>query len=378
MLQFGRTFYNTISNIMSGTEQNKEPNSNLQSEIPERQLPLSMQFYDSDRYQPSLEDVLAVKNILFTLRPDSPLPLELIDAILDLSEYWPHTTSNPGPQGITIHRPIIIRSGNQENQLILRSLPIGYLQDSSNDQSFQMRPEDQVNYTTKPPTPWSQDREVPQDATKEVVKNWTESSQVRGEFPCKKIVFRIKSHDQGWGGAREDKGSYRGSYTWFDVGWERTIATTNGPLPGGPQFHLSKSKSPASGSTNEIVCALQTISPDVQSIPDNSVRDNATDLPNSLTFKHKLNPDQRHLQKNRTATTASQEHTIVWRFDDDIHPESPEADELEAQGRGRETANGEFVRSLRIGDVVTIWAKARYPGWANTVEDVSIDVYWAV
>ncbi|RAL68496.1 hypothetical protein DID88_007224 [Monilinia fructigena] len=241
-----------------------------------------------------------------------------------------------------------------------------------------MRSEDQVNYSTKLPTPWPQDREVPQDATEEVIKNWSESSQVRGEFPCKKIVFRIKSHDQGWGGAREDRASYRGSHTWFDVGLERTIATTNGLIPGGPQFHLSKSKSPASESTNEIVCGLQTISPGVQSNPENSVRDNATDLPNSLTFKHTLNPDQKYLQKNRTATHASQEYIIVWRFDDDIHPDSPEADELEAQGRGRETANGEFVRSLKIGDVVTIWAKARYAGWSNTVEDASIDVYWAV
>ncbi|QSZ37091.1 hypothetical protein DSL72_009183 [Monilinia vaccinii-corymbosi] len=347
---------------MSGTEQNKEAKAD--STVEESNATLSMQFYDSDRYQPSLEDVLTVKDILFTLRPDSALPLELIDAILDLSEYWPHRTTTSVYQGLTV------RAGDQgENRLILRSLPIGYPPDDSNDQSFQICSEDQVSYTTKQPTPWAQDRQVPQDATENVIKNWAERSQVRGEFPCKKIVFRIKSHDQGWGGVRTDKGSYRGSYTWFDVGWERTFATTDaGLLLDGPQFSLNNSEAQASEMTSQIVCGLRTISPETQNNLDNPQR----------IFKHALNPNQKCLQKNKTATSASQEHTIVWRFSDDIHPEDPEADQLEAEGRGRETANGEFVRSLKIGDVVTIWAKARYPGWANTVEDVSMDVYWSV
>lgn len=147
----------------------------------------------------------------------------------------------------------------------------------------------------------------------------------------------------------------------------------------GPRFRASNSDTQASESTNEILCGLHTICPDVQNNPNYNPEDDTNpNANNPLMFKHALNPDTKYLQKNKTATSATQEHTIVWRFNDDIHPESPEAEELEAQGRGKETANGEFVRNLKIGDVVTIWAKARYPGWANTVEETSMDVYWTV
>ncbi|KAK6594584.1 hypothetical protein H4I96_10315 [Botrytis cinerea] len=308
---------------MSGTDQKRES-----------ELPLNMQFYDSERYQPSLEDVLTVKNTLFTLRPESPLPLELIDAIIDLSEYWPHTTTKgfffpgqeEGDQNVNIiRREVTIRAGAQQ---------------------------------------------------------------------------RIRM-----GGDRADKGTYRGSYTWFDVGLERTYATRRGNstcffkahinntsnykdltnikppehIPESPSFRLSNSNPDTQESTNEIRCSTQTISPDVENNPSYDRENDAnpvTKYPHM--FIHTLNPDNKILQKNKTATRVFEDHKITWRFNDDVHPESPEADELEAQGRGRETGNGEFIRNLKIGDVVTLWAKARFPGWANTVEDVGMDVYYAV
>ena len=39
--------------------------------------------------------------------------------------------------------------------------------------------------------------------------------------PARKIVFTLRSHDQGWGGDSADHGTYHGSYTWFDTGLER-------------------------------------------------------------------------------------------------------------------------------------------------------------
>lgn len=39
--------------------------------------------------------------------------------------------------------------------------------------------------------------------------------------PVRKIVFRIKSRDQGWGGEVDKKGTYKGSWTWFEAGLER-------------------------------------------------------------------------------------------------------------------------------------------------------------
>jgi hypothetical protein len=39
--------------------------------------------------------------------------------------------------------------------------------------------------------------------------------------PVRKVVFKIKSHDQGWGGDPDAKGTYKASWTWFDAGLER-------------------------------------------------------------------------------------------------------------------------------------------------------------
>lgn len=90
-------------------------------------------------------------------------------------------------------------------------------------------------------------------------------------------------------------------------------------------------------------------------------------------------PTSKCLQKNLTATRESQEHKIVWSYQADVQdPDSIAAKALEDQGRGRETANGEYVRNMQIGDIVTVWAKARFPGWVNVVESIEIDVYYAV
>jgi len=40
--------------------------------------------------------------------------------------------------------------------------------------------------------------------------------------------------------------------------------------------------------------------------------------------------------------------------------------------------NGEFIRGLQVGDVVTIWGKARFGGWGNWVQEVCCEIYWAV
>lgn len=47
-------------------------------------------FYDPDRFIPSIEDVLSIKDILFK---KFELPIELIDFIIDFAEYWPRITT---------------------------------------------------------------------------------------------------------------------------------------------------------------------------------------------------------------------------------------------------------------------------------------------
>lgn len=100
--------------------------------------------------------------------------------------------------------------------------------------------------------------------------------------------------------------------------------------------------------------------------------------PPAVELEHPFLPHDMTLQKNRTATNDAKDYTIVWRWDDNIDVESDDAEELQKAGRGKATGNGEFVRSLEVGDVVTLWARARFPGWFITIKDVEIDMFWAV
>jgi hypothetical protein len=97
-------------------------------------------------------------------------------------------------------------------------------------------------------------------------------------------------------------------------------------------------------------------------------------------FHHELLPDPDHqIQSNVLADDQTKEHRVVWSRTDNIKSTSTQAHELlEEKGRGRGTGDGQFVRNLKLGDVVTVWARARFPGWVNHVESVQIDVYWVV
>lgn len=111
--------------------------------------------------------------------------------------------------------------------------------------------------------------------------------------------------------------------------------------------------------------------PPVQADPDGN---------SELTFHHPLAAnDDLLIQSNASADRNMKEHRVVWSYDDSIDPENVEAaSKLEEVGRGKATGNGKFVRELKLGDVVTVWAKARFPGWANFVDSVKIEVYYAV
>jgi hypothetical protein len=205
------------------------------------------------------------------------------------------------------------------------------------------------------------------ELTKKVLQGLGDDSASRG-LTCRKIVFTIRSHDQGWGGSSAaDKGTYRGSFTWFDVGLERVVAKRQGKSliqkVISALLTFADDESGTSNSHNPIVLTTR------QTLPQFSP---------SQEPEFPLLPGRTCLQKNLTATSTFQDHVIEWRATDNIHEESPEADALEEQGRGRATLDGEFVRNLKIGDAITVWGKARFGGWSNIITDVNVDVYWAV
>jgi len=339
-----------------------------------------------DRYTPSVEDILAVKQ---TLVKKGKLPLELVDTIIDFAEYWVKSTT------CRTNGEISIRAGRErENMLLLRSYPLGYVPTKGNPVTLPMTIVDE--YPSIPPEPRLETGDFPNNVTQEVINYWTQDAAPRGEFPCRKIVFTIKSHDQGWGGPPGCRGTYKGSSTWFDVGletlsalYERHLIEYEGKLPM-PYFYVPNPKS-TNGDSESIMCTTRTITPPTQTRtiatdppplaePLNPAEPPTTPEPPEIKveFRHDQDPGLDCLQKNKTGTRDATEHVITWFPTDNTDPDSVDGVKLDEQGRGRATANGEYVRNLKVGDVVTVWGKARYGGWVNTVEEVKIEVYWAV
>jgi hypothetical protein len=122
--------------------------------------------------------------------------------------------------------------------------------------------------------------------------------------------------------------------------------------------------------TEPDVYKLQTIIPSIE--PKQNEND-----PDILHHDLLPNPTMT-IQKNVVASDKTREHKVSWVYTDNVMPDSLDAIELEKQGRGKESANGNFVRNMKRGDVVTFWAKARFAGWTNAVKEVKMDVYWAV
>jgi len=91
--------------------------STLQSYISDKNDNIMDQAFSSDRYQPSIEDVLRVKDILMSVQKSNSLPIELVDNIIDHAEYWPHSTTTTF-EG----QDIQVRAGNErrENCFIVR------------------------------------------------------------------------------------------------------------------------------------------------------------------------------------------------------------------------------------------------------------------
>jgi len=322
-----------------------------------------------NQYIPSPEDVLAVKQILMR---KGKLPLELVDTIIDSADYWVKTTTCRNNGEVSVHA-----GQDRENKLLLRSYPLGYFPTKGNPTTLPMTIVDE--YPSIPSEPCAEPGDFPNNVTQEVINYWTKDAIPRGEFPCRKIVFTIKSHDQGWGGPPGCRGTYRGSSTWFDVGLETLSTVRNGEFDIAnkenprPYFYVPDPQS-TNGDAESIVCTTRTITPPTET------RIAATEPPETrASFRHGQDPGMDCLQRNRTGTRDTKEYVITWSCTVNImDPDSVDAKKLDDEGRGTTTGNGEYVRNLKVGDVVTVWGKARYGGWVNNVEEVKIDVYWAV
>ncbi|KAK3396010.1 hypothetical protein B0T20DRAFT_501226 [Sordaria brevicollis] len=305
----------------------------------------------TDPYEPTAMEVIFVRAIL---EKALQLPSEIINNIIDYAEYWPHTStvvdySNwPETQRV-------VHSGDPstENVFLLRTLPLGFVKPPSTFYKHQRNHEAPLD-----PIPREQ-KEFPVDTYQSLIApNVT--------HPCRKIKFTIVSHDQGWGGRYRN--TYRESHTWFDVGLERCLQPNDDYNK--PTFDPR---------------TLSTLIPEVREVgpEDNNVQ-------GTHTFDFPLHPEpDKMIQCNMVANNQFHQYEVEWKWTDDTTSadfidtgygceQDMLPNPLPNLGRGQATGDGKFVRDLKLGDVVTVWAKARYGGWANYIKRVQVDVYWVV
>ncbi|ELR04985.1 hypothetical protein VC83_02874 [Pseudogymnoascus destructans] len=332
---------------------------------------------NSPAIDPTVADVLVVKAILQSLS----LPLELADTIIDYAEYWPHTSAV-----LPSVNPACAQGNSHENYFVTRTLPLGCLASSpSTDPSRAPPPARPGNM--RPHVFLPTQSEASKAATAALYSAWAQKSQPREVHPCRKIVFKFRMRDQGWGGEYKDHGTYNGSFTWLDVGRERARVIDkyeSAALEGStelPQPTRQRKEGSESDVEKTLAWNLESVDPPLKkngAPTRNQAWLDPGNMAAAVELEHPFLPHGKTLQKNVTATKEAKDYTIVWRWDDDIDAESDEAEELQKAGRGKATGNGEFVRSLEVGDVVTVWARARFPGWSITVKDVEVDMFWAV
>ncbi|CRK21946.1 hypothetical protein BN1708_003527, partial [Verticillium longisporum] len=287
---------------------------------------------------PEAIDVMVVKALLIKA---TNFPPEIIDLIIDHAEYWPCCET---VMDYTGQNKVRISAGHAshtlEDRLLLRTPPVGFASSAIADAD---------TWSRQPAPALPLAHEASPQQLKRIVRTAPALTH-----PVRKVVFKLRSSDQGWGGERENHGTFKGSWTWFEAGLEKIEAEEGEQLDAFRTDHLR----PVYPRTEE----------------DHRQWGNET-----RKYVHQLNANEEYkIQCNRTCTRGVSNYEITWRWTDNIDPESAAADELEAQGRGRATGNGEFVRNLQLGDVITVWGKSRFPGWANNVETVAVEVYWAI
>lgn len=264
----------------------------------------------------------------------------------------------------------------------LRIKPLGFIKKPQED-------EHAYTFTRVEPKPLLDGTEYPVSQFQTCIGGPTDTVQ----HPCRKIVFTITSRDQGWSNtARQDRGSYRGSYTWFEAGLERFTRDIEPENASDEKAVREMTEGKSSQAT-----APSEKASDAKGDPTPDANEHGIDSSGSYppmkalrpihpTLEPNANPPTLHfdllaspqytIQHNKTATRTPTTHTVVWSWKDNVDPLT--AQQLKDIGRGEETGTGDFVRNLKLGDVVTVWAKSRFGGWANHVEAVKVDVYWAL
>ncbi|KJA19745.1 hypothetical protein HYPSUDRAFT_204331 [Hypholoma sublateritium FD-334 SS-4] len=194
---------------------------------------------------------------------------------------------------------------------------------------------------------------------------------------ARRVRFRIRSHDQGWGGEAAP-GPYENSHTWFEALVIRGYRDAGGRHSANAEEEISE------------MLEDRDAYPHMQ---HGGLLLRANEFPattlffglfggapaRTMTLTTVMNPragadapDVWGVQRNRRADREERMHEVVWNPRAD-----PSDEETDPRLTGSSLGVG-FVDSLQPGDRVAVVARALYPGWENCVRSVSVEICLSV
>lgn len=173
---------------------------------------------DDGSYKPSPTDVVVARTLLTRGRK---LPPDLVDDIFDYAGYWAHS-SNEIDYILEQNSPLRIAGrSKKEDHFLLRSYPVGL---TSLDDREDL--DDVLKYDTDEAKPRPLRSEHPPSFFAELADYPTP----RLARPVRKVVFTVRSKDQGHGGRRSEL-PYDQGWTWIEAGLERFDADQTCKFP---------------------------------------------------------------------------------------------------------------------------------------------------
>ncbi|KAJ7267130.1 hypothetical protein C8J57DRAFT_1068232 [Mycena rebaudengoi] len=165
----------------------------------------------------------------------------------------------------------------------------------------------------------------------------------------KKIIFRTVSCDQGWGGEPADRGTYNGSFTWFEAAI----------------FPPTRSEAMPS----DLVRLDRTVQQPAE-IPGRGYHHRLE----VVNIAHPDRPSRWRIQTNVCASSHPKEHTVIWEAD-----ARREGEDHDSQAVSEGSGDGAgFINSLTPGDRVAVIARAIYPMWVNKLQHIEVFIYYTI
>ena len=336
---------------------------------------------------PSMAAVISLRQYLSFSRH---LPNEIIDIILDLAEYWPHTSSvldmttrvysghmyygsYPARPRQKLERLLSTPESRREwkeNGFLIRTPPLGWRCTSNSDlsrgQDNEPPPKIRPRPKWKPLIPAAKP------------PNWLPP---RGVHPARRVVFEILSREERLENSPRPGSTfyYANSETSFDA----TVDTIS--FPRMTKKSINRSIDPLLWTTEAATKNCHN-NHQHQQLSDvcYTIRSKSPSHPapaaSSPSSDHALLPSS-GVTKNYTAHNRKVVRT--WRYDGAERCYLPTTD----RDFSSENATA-FVKGLKEGDCIGLWARARKvesrrPGeqgraWCNVVDRVAIHVFWAV